>query len=82
MSNQRTDEAMKIVYKGYTDLTQRMIEHIFNNPTETSYLINQTRWYVSKYNAGHFIHYYFQYTASTVNVKIKILPHSKQPEQS
>ncbi len=75
-----TQEAMKMVHKGYTSLTEIMIDWIFAHETETSYLIDLDRWYVSKYNDGHFIHYRFIYTAQTVTLKFLILPYSDKPQ--
>jgi len=80
MPKDLTKEAMKIVYKGYTDLTQTMIEHVFSNQTENSYCITMTRWYVSKYNEGHYIHYRFKYTKSTVTMLFRILPYPDKPD--
>ena len=79
MSSELTEEAMKIVNKGYTGLTELMIEHIFKSPNESSYLIGLDRWYVCKYNDGHYIHYRFIYTQQTVTLKFLILPHKDRP---
>ena len=76
-----TEEAMKIVNKGYTGLTQSFIEWIFSHETDNSYLIDIDRWYVSKYNEGHYIHYRFIYTATTVTMKFLVLPHNRKPDK-
>lgn len=74
------EDAMKLVKKGHSSLTQLFIEHIFSHETHFSYLHNNDRWYVSKYNESHYIHYRFIYTDATVTLKFFILPHGDKPQ--
>jgi len=70
----KTDWNMINVKKGYQNYTQVWIEHIFGHETYTSYMEADQRIYVSKFNEGHFIHYYFRYTEKTVTLVMRILP--------
>lgn len=56
------------------EINQMILSTIFNNPTETSYITNQTRYYVSKLNEGHYIHYFFTYTTKIATLHYVIKP--------
>jgi hypothetical protein len=43
------------------DINEIVLTKIFNGTTESSYLNGKVRFYVTKYNEGHFIHYFFTY---------------------
>jgi hypothetical protein len=73
-------DAMKIKNKGHDALTQMIIEHIFKTETYNSYLHDSERWYVSKYNAAHYIHYRFIYKERTVTLKYFIHPDYVKPQ--
>lgn len=55
------------------EINEMILTTIFKNPTETSYITNQVRYYVSKLNEGHYIHYFFTYTTkiATLHYVIK-----------
>jgi hypothetical protein len=74
-----SDEAMMVISKGYTALTQKMIEHIFNTDTHSTYLVCEARWYVCKYNEGHYIHYRYVYSEFAVNMRMEIMSTPDKP---
>lgn len=70
---------MNLSHQSYNIPTQKWIDWIFSHETETSYTVYNERWYVTKYNEGHYLHYRFSYSDISVSLQIRIYPRPERP---